>query len=365
MAEPVEGLATGVLILLLPLLLSLPLRFGWKWWVGMEPEHEHYREKVRRVLDSGIPIRRYRTELDSEARRLLIDDERKSRIESDLLRPLGTQHFLLLPALVFSPLLGLFALPVSVVLSLLFRPIEWILIDKKLLLWVAGLIRKVTRWEIIGIPPLDDGTGTLNKVLESAHRMPITVFLGIFAYLIVLYLPLNPTEVLLLSAGFYIFLVSVISVIRAATLNSLVFADPTKRRLIPMHSLVDDALGPSVGIGLIFLLSRQLIYGSRLRSGDLLGDPVVFSTSVLLVLYTATIIGVAVEYAFFVSRSNVVRNNFQRQVVEEHDPMVYLFTRHLGTLRISPLMRLEEWIDNGEEIEFSHVQRTVEPDSTE
>jgi len=61
----------------------------------------------------------------------------------------------------------------------------------------------------------------------------------------------------------------------------------------------------------------------------------------------------------------VVRNNFQRQVVEEHDPMVYLFTRHLGTLRISPLMRLEEWIDNGEEIEFSHVQRTVEPDSTE
>ena len=64
-AEPVEGLATGLLILLLPVLLTLPLRFGWKWWVVMEPEHEHYREKVRRVLDSGIPIKRYRTELDS------------------------------------------------------------------------------------------------------------------------------------------------------------------------------------------------------------------------------------------------------------------------------------------------------------
>ena len=60
-AEPVEGLTTGLLILLLPVLLTLPLRFGWKWWVGMEPEHEHYREKVRRVLDSGIPIKRYRT----------------------------------------------------------------------------------------------------------------------------------------------------------------------------------------------------------------------------------------------------------------------------------------------------------------
>ena len=75
----------------------------------MEPEHEHYREKVRRVLDSGIPIKRYRTELDSEARRLLINKERQSRIESDLLRPLGPQHFLLLPALIFSPLLGIFA----------------------------------------------------------------------------------------------------------------------------------------------------------------------------------------------------------------------------------------------------------------
>jgi len=157
----------------------------------------------------------------------------------------------------------------------------------------------------------------------------------------------------------------VISVIRAATLNSLVFADPTKRRLIPMHSLVDDALGPSVGIGLIFLLSRQLIYGSKLRSGDLLGDPVVFSTSVLLVLYTATIIGVAVEYAFFVSRSDVVRNSFQKQVVEEHDPMVYLFTRHLGTLRISPLMSLDDWIKNGEEIEFTQDLESNETNLTE
>ncbi len=349
-AEPVEGLATGLLILLLPVLLTLPLRFGWKWWVGMEPEHEHYREKVRRVLDSGIPIKRYRTELDSEARRLLINKERQSRIESDLLRPLGPQHFLLLPALIFSPLLGIFAFFVTIILLPMIRPIEWILIDKGLLSYVANIIRRVTRWEIIGIPRLDDGTGTLDRVLDSTHRMPITVFLGIFAFLIVLYLPLEPREVMVFSAVFYIFLVSVISVIRAATMTSLVFADPTKRRLIPMHSLVDDALGPSVGIGLIFLLSRQLIYGSQLRSGDLLGDPVVFSISVLLVLYTATIIGVAVEFAFFDSRSDRIKSIFQMQIVERHDPMVYLFTRHLGTLRISPLMTMREWIDNNEEI---------------
>ena len=74
-----------------------------------------------------------------------------------------------------------------------------------------------------------------------------------------------------------------------------------------------------------------------------------FSISVLLVLYTATIIGVAVEFAFFDSRSDRIKSLFQMQI-EKHDPMVYLFTRHLGTLRISPLMTMREWIDNNEEI---------------
>ena len=31
-----DGLATGLLILLLPVILTLPLRFGWKWWVGYQ-----------------------------------------------------------------------------------------------------------------------------------------------------------------------------------------------------------------------------------------------------------------------------------------------------------------------------------------
>ena len=57
-------------------------------------------EKVRRVLDAGIPLRRYRAELDAEARRFLIDPERQARIESDLLHPLRIQHFLLLPSLI-------------------------------------------------------------------------------------------------------------------------------------------------------------------------------------------------------------------------------------------------------------------------
>ena len=48
---------------------------------------------------------------------------------------------------------------------------------------------------------------------------------------------------MLVSAIVYIFLVSFISVIRAATASSLVFADPTNRRLIPMDTFVENALG--------------------------------------------------------------------------------------------------------------------------
>ena len=109
MATGSEGLLTSVLILLAPLFFAIPLSLGWRWWIGTEPEHEHYREKVRRVLDSGIPLRRYRSELDSEARRFMIGTERQGRIESDLLFPLKIQHFLLLPILAIWPIIGLFA----------------------------------------------------------------------------------------------------------------------------------------------------------------------------------------------------------------------------------------------------------------
>ena len=347
---------TSTLILLSPLILAIPLSVGWGWWVGSEPEHEHYMEKVRRVLDAGIPLRRYRTELDAEARRFLIDPERQARIESDLLHPLRIQHFLLLPSLIVWPILGLFAAVIAIPLMPVLRAIEWIMIDKRALARVAKVLQGFTRWEVIGIPRLDDGAKQLDLVLASVHRLPVTVFLGLFAYLVVLYLPLESRGILLLSGAVYIVLVSITSVIRAATANALVFADPIKRRLIPMDTLVEDALGPLVGVGLFFLISRQLLYGSQLRSNDLFGDPVVFSLSVLLVLYTATIIGVTVELSFFRSRGKEVRKAFQKQMVEEYDPTVYLFTRNLGTLRLSPLMPLSEWLNKGEIFEFDSVE---------
>ena len=351
MVDDYEAMVTSILILVSPVFFALPVSFAWRWWVGIEPEHEHYREKVSRVLDAGMPLVGYRGELDAEARRVHLPSERQARLESDLLHRLRIQHFLLFPSLILWPLVGIFAAIISIPMMPLLRIVEWVLIDKRALSGVAVIIQKYTRWEIIGIQRLDEGSKQIGKALASIHRMPTTVFLGLFAYLIVSYAPMSSSNVLLLSAFVYIILGSAISVIRAATESTLTFADPTNRRIMPMESYVDEKLGPWVGVGLVFLLSRQLMYGSKIRTGQLLIDPVPFSISVLLVLYTATIIGITVEILFFRNRGRGVRMTFQEQMVEIFNPDVYLFNRNLGSLRIIPLMPLSVWLESGEDYE--------------
>ena len=94
MAASLESTFVAILVLLSPLFLATPLSFAWKWWTGMEPEHEHYREKVRVVLDSGISLSRYRPELDAEARKVYLDPDRQARIESDLLTSIEFMYVL-------------------------------------------------------------------------------------------------------------------------------------------------------------------------------------------------------------------------------------------------------------------------------
>jgi len=266
------------------------------------------------------------------------------------------KHFLLMPGLVVWPLLGLVAALLTIPLMPILRFFEWLLIEKKVLLWIGITVQKITRWEIIGIPRVEDGVKNPDPVLASINRMPITVFLGLFTFLIVTYLPLDTRAVLMLSSLFYLILVAFISVLRAATLSTMVFADTGTRRLLPMGTFVEDMLGPWVGVGLVFLLSRQLFYGTELRSGEVFGDPVLFSLTVLLVLYTATMIGVAVEISFFRSRAEYVRIEFQDQMIEKYNPQLYLFTRNLGMLKISRLMTLREWVNRGERIELSDLE---------
>lgn len=357
MAASLESLVTAILILLAPVILAIPLSLGWKWWVGTEPEHVHYREKVRLVLDAGLPLSRFRKELDAEARIVNIDPERQSRIESDLLFPMRVKHFLLMPGLVIWPFLGLFAALLAIPLMPILWFFQWLLIEKKVLLWIGITVQKITRWEIIGIPRVEDGLKNPDPVLSSINRMPITVFLGLFAFLIVTYLPLDTQSVLIVSGAVYIILVAFISVIRAGTLSTMVFADTGNRRLLPMGTFVEDMLGPWVGVGLLFLISRQLFYGTELRSGEMFGDPVIFSLAILLVLYTATMIGVAVEISFFRSRAESVRVKFQDQMIDEFEPQLYLFTRNLGMLKISRLMTLRQWVEQGERINLNDLDK--------
>ena len=110
MVDDFEAIVTSVLIIASPVFFALPVSFAWRWWVGIEPEHEHYREKVRRVLDSGMPLIRYRSELDAEARKAHLTSDRQARIESDLLHKLRVQHFLLFPSLILWPLVGILSL---------------------------------------------------------------------------------------------------------------------------------------------------------------------------------------------------------------------------------------------------------------
>ena len=353
MVASLESTLVAVLVLLSPLFLATPLSFAWKWWTGMEPEHEHYREKVQVVLDSGIPLSRYRPELDAEARKVYLDPDRQARIESDLLNPLGVTHFILFPALIAWPIL----VPFSIIIGLLawfpLKIFEWILIEKKILLKIANLIKKANRWQIIGIPRSDIGIKTSDRILSSIHRMPITVFLGLFSYLLIMNLHwlagFSIKNTILLSSLLYIILVSFISVIRAATASALSFADIPKRKVIPMDSLVESWMAPWVGVGLVFFLVRQLTFSYKaIRSDTLFVDPIIFSLSILLVLYTATIIGLMIEVTFFRNRANDVRTKFQHQVIEIHNPRLYLFTQHLGDLKISPLMSLDEWLQKNE-----------------
>jgi hypothetical protein len=239
---------------------------------------------------------------------------------------------------------------------------EWILIEKRILLRIANLVKKVNRWEIIGIPRSDIGIKTSDRILSSIHRMPITVFLGLFSYLLIMNLHwlagFSIQNTILLSSLLYIILVSFISVIRAATASALSFADLPKRKIIPMDSLVESWMAPWVGVGLVFFLVRQLTFSYKaIRQDTLFIDPIIFSLSILLVLYTATIIGLMIEVTFFRKRARDVKTKFQLQVIENHSPTLYLFTQHLGDLKISPLMSLDEWIRKDESFESADFDR--------
>ena len=328
-----DGLFSAILILIIPVLLTVPLRVLWSWWIGNEPEHLHYREKFTSVIDSGYPIRDFRHELDRTARQFEIDLERQTRIETDMLHPLDMRHFLLVPSLVVWPVLSIPAGFVFIPLIPVTRFFEWILIEKKILLRILLIVKSITGWDIVWMDRPGDPTRPPEPVIAAIHRLPITVLLGVFAYLIVSYLSFSFTTIAMITIGLYVVLVAAISIIRAATSGSLVFIDARNRKVIPSDTFVEQLIGPWVGVGLIFLLSRQIALSSTIRDGSL-SDPSLFAMTVVLVLYIATLIGISLELSFFRTRGKAVGVLFESQVEETLSPDDYTLIRHLGKYQL-------------------------------
>jgi len=353
-AEDFTGLLIAVGILLIPVILALPLRFWWTYRVGNEPEHVRYRRWVRQVLDAGEPLATRRQELDHLARGLPIDASRQGRIEMDVLHPLKLPHFMLLPVLILSPLVGLIGAIIFVLLFPLILAAEWLLIDRGILAKVVNLVMRIMHWGIIGIHRLDNGVRDEDAMVEHMHRLPTTAFLGLFCYLIVSYMPLPTWIGISFTILLFLILTSIIVIVKAASHGELVFADTSQRRMQPMERLVDDILAPVVGLGLLFLLSRQLFLTQIGSGNSIFADPIWFAGIVLIVLYSAAAVAIMVEISFFGLRSERVRLVFQNQMVASHNPVLYAFTREHDRMELNPLRSLKDHlVSNGEGLEKS------------
>ena len=98
---------------------------------------------------------------------------------------------------------------------------------------------------------------------------------------------------------------------------------------------------PLVGVGLIFLLTRDLLLEARL------GNPVLFAATVLVVLYGATVVGVSFQWGYAMLRGTNVRERFEEQAIELIDPQSYDLTRSKGRIAFNIRMSM------GERIEFN------------
>ena len=103
---------------------------------------------------------------------------------------------------------------------------------------------------------------------------------------------------------------------------------------------------PLFGLGLLFLLSRQLFLTQIGASNSVFSDPIWFAGIVLMVLYSAAAVAIMVEISFFGLRSDRVRMVFQNQMVERYDPTLYAFTREHDRMELTPIRSLRQHLDS-------------------
>jgi hypothetical protein len=223
--------------------------------------------------------------------------------------------------------------------------IEYLLIRKKILIFTLKQMEKVLHWQVIHIPkPHRGALEKAGKVNEFSNHVihfnyvPQGAFLGLFAWLIVHWIfKLDSTALeLIIASGLYIIMLGILGVLNTAFESDLVFVDPAKGRLVPVDQWLESILKPVVGIGLLFLIGRNLLDNAR----D--GNPVVFAGTVLLLLYGAAIVGIAYRWGYSVWRGDKVKQEFEEQIVENLKPLSYDLTRTRGRIEFIAQMSMDE-----------------------
>ena len=347
MESQLQELLWGAGILALPLLLALPMRLAWQFWVGVGHEVSEYRTVVRQIVDSGHQVSSFSQTLDDIARNLRIPPAKQRLIEAELLHPLTLSHFLLLPALLILPLSAIMALPLILIGFPFMLFMEYLLIRQRLLILALKRIERLMHWQVIHIPKPHRGNKEQRRSLtefsqhiEHFNYVPQAAFLGLFAWLIVHWvLDLDSWTVeLIVSSLLYMVLLSILSVLNTAFEADLVFVDPAKGRLVPVNQWLEGVLNPVVGIGLLFLLGRNLLAESR----DVDGNPILFATVVLTLLYGAAIVGISYRWGYSSWRGERVRQDFEVQVIEYLNPLSYDLTRTKGRIDFNVRMGMDE-----------------------
>ena len=366
MEAEMQELLWGAGILALPLLLALPMRLAWQLWVGIGHEVSEYRTVVRQIVDSGHQVSSFSQTLDDIARNLRIPPAKQRLIEAELLHRLTLSHFLLLPALLILPLSAIMALPLVLFGFPFMLFMEYLMIRKRLLIWALKSIERLMHWQVIHIPKPHRGTREKHRSLtefsqhiEHFNYVPQAAFLGLFAWLIVHWvLDLDSWTVeLIVSSLLYMVLLSVLSVLNTAFEADLVFVDPAKGRLVPVNQWLEGVLNPVVGIGLLFLLGRNLLEEARAIDGN----PILFATVVLTLLYGAAIVGISYRWGYSSWRGERVRQDFEVQVIEHLNPLSYDLTRKKGRIDFNVRMGMDERLTafesaNPQQLSFEDLQ---------
>ena len=348
----IGNLLWAIGILALPVLLALPAKLLYQTVIlGVGPAERNYRATVQKILDSGMQVEHFREVLDEESRRLGIKASRAKLNETDMLYPLTITHFLLVPMIFILPVVAIATLPIIILGIPVLYLLEVLLIRRKLLINAIKLLETWFGKQIIHVPDAgNDHCSNDAKVLDASniavhfHKVPRVVFLGLFSWLIIHWtLRLDSLMAEFILAGlFYVLLLGIVGIVATALESNLVLVDPARGRIIPIADWLDSMLTPIVGVGLLFLLGRDLMTEAR---DD--GNTILFSATVLMVLYCATAVGVTFQWGYAWWHGKTIRKQFEQQAIDKLNPQSYDLTRNRGRIQLNVRCPMSERIAGG------------------